>query len=146
MVCPFCLHKKTEVYNSRKTTRLNRLWRRRRCLGCNQEFTTYELIDIGHIIRVGNDTKKTVPFSKSKLLLDLAKVCDHRQDDAAYWLAETIEQKLLQLGSKTEGIITKTDIRAYCLATLKLFDATAFVKYLSYHEANALDVRMLKHE
>ncbi len=133
MVCPFCLHKKTEVYNTRKSTKLNQLWRRRRCLACKRQFTTYESIGIEHIISVTTNGRGALPFSKAKLTLDLLKACDHRHDDAAYWLAETIAQKLITLARAKNGLVTLADITEICLKTLKLFDATAFVKYLSYH-------------
>jgi transcriptional repressor NrdR len=143
MVCPFCLHKKTEVYNTRKNSRLNQLWRRRRCLACQRQFTTYESIGIEHIISVATDGRKPIPFSKAKLTLDLLRACDHRHDDAAYWLAETIAQKLIVLASAQEGMVSPEAITEACLVTLKPFDAAAFVKYLSYHSF-ASDASSLK--
>lgn len=145
MVCPFCLHKKTNVYNSRPTKRLNAMWRRRRCSNCTREFTTRELIAADSIIRV-QAGKKIGPFLKSKLILSVLKACDHLpQDDAAYWLCDTIEQRLLKQGATSDGVVTTNDIAEVTLAVLKAFNMPAFVKYLSYH-APALDSRTLKRE
>lgn len=147
MVCPFCLHKKTSVYNSRPTKRLNGVWRRRRCLACNKEFTTQETVDTETILRVSIGGKKTQPFLRPKLILSLLKVCDHRrtEDDAPYWLYQTIEQRLLKQSVETKGVVTKQAIIEACLIVLKTFDTPAFVKYLAYHSP-VLDSRTLKRQ
>lgn len=149
MVCPFCLHKKTIVYNSRHTSRLNVTWRRRRCLQCNQEFTTHETIEVQKILRVGNGTTKrsnTTDFSRARLLLSLLKVCDHRPDhgEAAYLLCDAIEQKLLRYGAEHNNVVLTDDVVKICLTTLKHFDATAYLKYLTYHTPSILDIKTLK--
>ncbi len=133
------------VYNSRSSKRRHAVWRRRRCLKCSHNFTTREIVETEGILYVLQDKKRRLPFSHSKLLLSLIKVLDHRSDDAAYWLSETIEEKLLSVGVKKEGLLTKADIIEACLITLKPFDTAAFVKYLSYH-SSSLDARTLKRE
>lgn len=144
MVCPFCLHKKTKVYNSRRTTKLNATWRRRRCEACKREFTTRENADPESILRVGT-TKRTHPYSRATLTLSILSVCDHRTDNgiAAYWLNDTIEQKLYRLAARTNNSITKKQIISTVLDTLKNFDTAAYVKYLARYSP-ALDARTLK--
>ena len=121
-------------------------WRRRRCPNCKREFTTRELVAADSIIRVRTG-KKTGAFSKSKLLLSVLKACDHlpQDDDAAYWLCDTIEQRLLKRAAELDSTITTADIAETTLTVLKAFNMPAFVKYLSYH-APALDSRTLKRE
>ena len=143
MVCPFCLHKKTSVYNSRRTSKLNLTWRRRRCESCGREFTTRESADPHSILRVG--TKRPAPYSRAKLTISLLRVSDHRADqgEAAYWLADTIEQKLYRLSTTANNVVTKHQITKTTLDVLKNFDAAAYVKYLAYHSPN-MDTRTLK--
>jgi transcriptional repressor NrdR len=43
MKCIFCNHKKTDVVNSRKGKGGNDVWRRRKCLSCDEIFTTEEI-------------------------------------------------------------------------------------------------------
>ncbi|HWZ65914.1 MAG TPA: hypothetical protein VNX65_03925 [Patescibacteria group bacterium] len=146
MVCPFCLHEKTAVYNSRQTSRVNITWRRRCCLECGRKFTTSETIDCQKILKVvSNDSKKPVSFSRSRLLLSILKASDHHShsDEVAYTLCETIEQKLLLKADRNNGHVTKQLIIQTCLATLKNFDAAAYLKYLANH-GPALDMRSLK--
>jgi transcriptional repressor NrdR len=144
MVCPFCLHKKTQVYNSRHTARLNATWRRRRCEHCKREFTTRESADPESILRVGT-AKRTKPYSRAKLTLSILSVCDHRADhgEAAYWLADTIEQQMYRSAAATNNAVTKHQILNAVLETLKNFDTAAYVKYLSRYSPN-LDARTLK--
>ena len=144
MVCPFCLHKKTQVYNSRSTARLNATWRRRRCDDCAREFTTRESADPESILRVGT-AKRSAPYSRAKLTISILRVCDHRTDhgEAAYWLNDTIEQLMYRKAAKTNSIITKKTIVSTVLETLKKFDTAAYVKYLAVYSPD-LDARTLK--
>ncbi|MGH7196163.1 MAG: ATP cone domain-containing protein [Candidatus Saccharimonadales bacterium] len=144
MVCPFCLHEKTEVYNSRRTKKTNETWRRRRCLACKKEFTTREAADPKDIFVVERKDHRE-PFSKAKLLLSLLKVSDHRKDhgEAIFYLAVTIEQLLYKAAAANGQKITTQLIVETVLRVLKRFDTAAYVKYLSYHSPQ-LDVRSLK--
>jgi transcriptional repressor NrdR len=144
MVCPFCLHKKTEVYNSRQTAKINATWRRRRCATCGRSYTTRESADPESILRVGT-AKRTAPYSRAKLTLSILSVCDHRADhgEAAYWLNDSIEQKLYRLATGENNSITKKQIVAVVLETLKNFDTAAYIKYLTRYSPE-LDARTLK--
>jgi transcriptional repressor NrdR len=144
MVCPFCLHKKTSVYNSRHTTKLNATWRRRRCAACMREFTTQESADPESILRV-RTVRKTAPYSRAKLTLSILSACDHRADhgEAVYWLNDTIEQKLYRLAMGANNTVAKKQIIHTVLEVLKNFDTTAYVKYLARYSP-ALDARTLK--
>ena len=142
MVCPFCFSQKTSVYNSRPTKRLNGLWRRRHCEACDKQFTTRETVDASSILKIEGGA----PFSQTKLLVSIAHACDHRTDDAAYWLTETITQQLLQQCANQQITLQRADIRNACLITLKRFDTRAFMKYLSSHSDDTFDSRALKKE
>ena len=144
MICPFCLHKKTSVYNSRKTSSLNATWRRRRCEACGREFTTRENADPESILRVGT-RKRTLPYSRANLTISILSVCDHRTDhgESAYWLVNTIEQKLYQLAEGPNNAVTRHQIMNTTLQVLKNFDAAAYVKYLARYSPN-LDTKTLK--
>lgn len=131
MVCPKCLHEKTQIYNSRATTRNNQTWRRRRCMHCHFEFSTREYIETGDFLQVVTPLT-TKPFSRVKLLLSVAKACEHQNNpDVAFYLLGVIENKLLHLSQK--GIISSKDILATTLAALHAFDIQAFLAYLAIH-------------
>lgn len=143
MVCPFCLHKKTDIYNSRSTAGGAAVWRRRRCLRCGKTFTTQERFDPSGIWKVKND-KKTVPYSRAKLTMSILRACDHRsnKDDTAWYLFETVEQMLIPHASD-KLLINAEDITDAVATVLKRFDAAAYVKYISYHQP-AMDAKTLR--
>ncbi len=142
MVCPFCLHKKSEVYNSRSTA-AGVIWRRRRCLNCGKAFTTEESFDPTGIWKVKKG-KKITPYDRPKLIMSLLKACDHRSgtDQKVWYLFEIIEQHLLPLAAPTQQI-TSSQIAAATSTVLKRFDPTAYVKYISYHQP-AMDAATLR--
>jgi transcriptional repressor NrdR len=143
MVCPFCLHKKTDIYNTRHTDSGQTVWRRRSCLQCGRAFTTEEHINPTRIWTVVG-TKKTKPYSRAKLAMSLLKACDHRPnyDDAAWYLYESVEQKLAPIAAENH-LLTTTHIAEVAASILKNFDPTAYVKYLSYHQP-AMDAKTLR--
>lgn len=134
MVCPFCFHTKTTVYNSRGGDKLNITWRRRRCPKCSAQFTTYESTDPGAILTVKNGSTIT-PFSHTKMFIELLQVCAHRTDlnSSIPYLAATIEQKLYRLAADKK-FISKTLILETTLQTLKNYDPVAYVSYLGRHQ------------
>lgn len=144
MVCPFCSNKATSVYNSRQTSRLNNVWRRRRCDKCHKVFTTNESVDPGSVIKVGG--RRTLkPFSQTTLLISIFKVCDHtsRPEQDAQYVTQTVLQKLYKLASKNHHIVGKEEIVDTVLETLKPYNIAAYVKYLSYH-SSYFDAHQLK--
>lgn len=144
MICPFCLHKKTDIYNSRSTNKGSTVWRRRRCLQCQNVFTTQESFNPSDIWKVNNVNKKA-PYSRARLAISLIKACDHRQDaeSKVWYLFEGIEQQLLPIAARNNQLITTSDIAKVAADILKNFDATAYVKYISHHQP-IMDARMLR--
>ena len=144
MVCPFCLHKKTDVYNSRQGAKLNTIWRRRRCPECGAQFTTHETADPASILTV-QDGRHIVQFSHTKLLMALTKVCDHRTDtdESVPYIAETIEQKLYrQVAKSKQRVVSPAEIVGVTSATLQAYDPVAYVKYAGQHtQLNAQTIR-----
>ena len=144
MLCPFCLHGKTKVYNSRQTSRLNLVWRRRYCVFCKKEFTTNEHVLANNVLCIRGG-KKFVTYSRLKLIMSISRACDHHDnnDETIYWLTDTVEQKLYAISATNNNSITVNDIMETTLNVLKNFDTTAYVKYLTRHIPK-LDTKSLK--
>lgn len=144
MVCPFCLHKKSEIYNSRSTAAGTAVWRRRRCLACGNAFTTQENFDPSGVWTITTD-KKDVKYSRAKLALSLLRACDHRanQDNTTWYLFEAVEQQLYPIAGAHAQKITAQDIVDTSAQILKRFDAAAYVKYISYHQPT-MDAKTLR--
>jgi transcriptional repressor NrdR len=150
MVCPFCLHKKTNVYNSRPGRRLNQTWRRHECPSCKRQFTTYESAAPGDILTL-REGHKLHRFSHIKLLVSVLRALDHRKaaDASVEYLCGIIEQKLYHKSSEdATGVINKADIIDITSSVLKNYDAVAYVKYIGQYQpampASALRRRLRK--
>lgn len=129
MECPFCRHKKTEIYNSRQSSGSSRVWRRRRCMSCQKPFTTYEAADMGFMTIIKNNGSQE-PYTRVKLLLSLYHACNVNNDyaEAIDALASTIESDLLDLG---KPVLQSDEITRTTLAVLKRYDPAVFLRYLS---------------
>ena len=122
---------KTEVVNSRRLSRRNEVWRRRRN-DAGVVFTTRESVDTSQI-RVTKQSGKEA-FNQGALFLSIYKACDHLEDadQAAWHLSETVVQKLLPvLESDTT---TPAQIAQITQETLKKFDKLGAAKYASYRD------------
>jgi transcriptional repressor NrdR len=145
MVCPFCLHKKTNVYNSRFGSRLNVTWRRRRCLACKREFTTYESADASSVLQL-KEGRVIHRFSSMTLMMSLLKACDHRTDtdEIIPYLCRTTEQELFkQAAAADHHWVTKEQIIEAAGQVLRRFDPAAYIKYMTAHQ-QALDARAIR--
>ena len=143
MVCPFCLHTKTDIYNSRQTKKLNQVWRRRRCLDCGNVFTTSESIDLSSVIKIKNKGT-AAPYKQGVLLASLLKACDHRADQAsaAFYLLHICEESLQK--SARNQTVTTAQVAQTVAQIIERFDTAAWAKYCSYHNLPIKKSRLVK--
>lgn len=145
MECPFCGHKRTEVYNSRTTGEAKKVWRRRRCQSCNEAFTTYEASGLEFIMVKKRDGSKQ-HFSRSKLLISIYFACQGwgapLEDIDA--IVDTVESRIIE--KRKQEISTET-IANSTATTLKHFHIGAYMRYLSYRDsiANMNQLRDIAH-
>ena len=72
MKCPFCQHPNTQVLDSRFLEEANSIRRRRRCLACEQRFTTSETLDI-RLPMIIKSNGERVPYNPHKLRISLER-------------------------------------------------------------------------
>jgi transcriptional repressor NrdR len=132
MKCPHCRSTKSEIYNSRSTKFRSQVWRRRRCLSCRKSFTTYEAPDLTFLQVCYNDSPKPMPYSRARLFTSIYLSFGAAQvtDETIFAITDTVESKLLDLQSPT---LTKDQIGMVVLSTLKQFETSAFIRYLTSH-------------
>lgn len=133
MRCPFCSHGETQVVETRDSDEGDVIRRRRRCLGCEKRFTTYERPEIAmpSIVKKGG---ARVDFDTAKLrgsmLLALRKrPVSMEQLDAAI---ERIEEVLLTSGSKE---IPSNRLGELVMRELKKIDKVAYVRFASVYRS-----------
>ena len=69
MRCPFCGAQDTKVVDSRLAGDGDQVRRRRRCLSCDERFTTFETAEL-NLPRVIKQDGTRVPFDGTKLAVD----------------------------------------------------------------------------
>lgn len=133
MRCPFCSHAETQVVETRDSDEGDVIRRRRRCLGCEKRFTTYERPEIAmpSVVKKGG---ARVEFDSAKLrgsmLLALRKrPVSMEQLDAAI---ERIEEVLLTSGAKE---LPSNRLGELVMRELKKIDKVAYVRFASVYRS-----------
>ena len=132
MLCPFCQHTKTEVFNSRSTSMKTQVWRRRRCKSCHNAFTTYEAYDLG-FLDVKDAHGAVRGYSRARLFssIYMAFLGSNLEDDQAIDnVTATIEQRLQALQKPLLHRDEIIDIVVKCIRPLSI---TATMRYLADH-------------
>ncbi len=133
MRCPFCSHAETQVSETRESDEGDVVRRRRRCLGCDKRFTTYERAEIALPVVVKKDGTRA-DFDPAKLRASMQLALRKRpvsieQIDAA--LAR-IEEKLLTSGARE---IPSTRLGELVMRELKRIDKVAYVRFASVYRS-----------
>jgi transcriptional repressor NrdR len=141
MKCPFCRGETTDVFNTRSTKFGTQIWRRR-CLSCNESFTTYEQADLG-FLKVEKKTGKKERYSRAKLFSGIyhAFLDIKSKQNTVDAVTDTVESKILDT---KQAVLTTADIAEIVLQTLKHFNTAAFVRYLSNQTDLANEAQLKK--
>lgn len=134
MQCPFCSSSQIAVTNSRPTMEQSQVWRRRKCLDCNELFTTHEVIDLTHLVVIKSSGKKE-KYSRVKLYSGIYNATVSSRPTERQKLVEritqSVEKQILHL--KQKEIESKT-IGEIVLTTLKKYSPGAFLAFLTYYK------------
>jgi transcriptional repressor NrdR len=133
MKCPFCGKSDTQVIDSRASDEGASIRRRRRCLGCDKRFTTYERVELAlpSIIKRGGSRAE---YDRNKLrasmLLALRKRPVPREavDDAI----GRIEDKLL---STAQREVKSEKLGELVMRELKRLDKVAYIRFASVYRS-----------
>jgi transcriptional repressor NrdR len=131
MRCPFCSHDDTQVVETRESEEGDAIRRRRRCLGCDKRFTTYERSEISLPAVVKKDGSR-VEFDPAKLRASMILALRKRpvsieQVDSAI---ERIQEKLLSTGARE---IPSARVGELVMRELKRIDKVAYVRFASVY-------------
>lgn len=136
MVCPECKTGETKVIDSRDDEQAVR--RRRECLDCHARFTTFERIEVVHLL-VNKRNGQTEPFSKAKLLRGIQQAGEKRPAIVANAerIANAIERELYATGKQE---VSSATIGQHVCEELKTLDPIAYLRFASvYRSFNSLE-------
>jgi transcriptional repressor NrdR len=139
MRCPFCGAQDTKVVDSRLAGDGDQVRRRRRCLSCDERFTTFETAEL-NLPRVIKQDGSRVPFDGTKLAAGMMRALEKRpvsteRIDAAL---ERIRRRLIASGEREVG---SRQIGEWVMEELRNLDQVAYVRfasvYRSFEDVNA---------
>lgn len=133
MKCPFCAKSDTQVIDSRASDEGASIRRRRRCLGCDKRFTTYERVELALpsiVKRGGSRAEYDRDKLRASMLLALRKRPVPREavDDAI----GRIEDKLL---SAAQREIKSEKVGELVMRELKRLDKVAYIRFASVYRS-----------
>ena len=133
MRCPYCTSEETQVVETRESDEGSVIRRRRRCLGCDKRFTTYERPEIALPVVVKKDGARA-EFDPAKLrgsmMLALRKrPVSVEQVEAAL---ERIQDKLLASGARE---VPSARLGELVMRELKRIDKVAYVRFASVYRS-----------
>jgi len=133
MRCPFCAHAETQVAETRESDEGDVVRRRRRCLGCERRFTTYERAEIALPMVIKKDgTRSDFDMAKPRASMMLAlrkRPVSTEQVDAAL---ERIQEQMLAQGERE---VASSRIGEWVMRELKRIDKVAYVRFASVYRS-----------
>lgn len=133
MKCPFCGHDDTQVIDTRMAEMPDGIRRRRRCLGCEKRFNTFEAPEL-RMPTVVKSTGERVAFDEAKLRRGLERALHKRpvSAEAVDAAIDEIRQSLLQ---SAEREIPSRLIGEKVMAQLLQLDQVAYVRFASVYKS-----------
>lgn len=126
MLCPYCQNERSQVIDTTKDKR-GGVRRRRKCLKCDQRFSTYERPILATPLLIKEDGTRE-EFDREKLIRGIRISCAKRPVSAADFqrLAGEIESSLQAMG-KAE--VSSRVVGDMVIAGLKELDHIAYIRY-----------------
>src|SRR5687768_2211600 len=132
MKCPYCACQDTRVIDSRETSELAEVRRRRQCVACTKRFTTYERVETRDL-RIRKRDGRVEDFDRDKLEVGILRACNKRAIPRAEItkLLDEIEEELRTSGASE---LPSTRIGDLVLAGLRRLDEVAYMRFASVYK------------
>ncbi len=133
MRCPYCEHDETQVVETRESDEGGVIRRRRRCLGCEKRFTTYERVEISLPAVIKKDGSRS-EYDPDKVRASMQLALRKRQVsvDLVDAALERIQKKLLASGLRE---LPSARIGEMVMRELKRIDKVAYVRFASVYRS-----------
>src|SRR6185369_99795 len=129
MHCPYCGNKQSEVVETRESSDMDTIRRRRSCTACAKRYTTYERIENVQLVVIKRDNRRE-QFAREKLKSGLLKACEKTiiPPDVIETMLTEIERELRSLGSLE---VESKLIGEMVAKRLKKLDKVAYIRFAS---------------
>ncbi len=129
MHCPYCGNKQSEVVETRESSDMDTIRRRRSCLACTKRFTTYERVENVQLVVIKRD-KRREQFSREKLKGGVMKACEKTVIPA-----DVIEKMVTEITRELRGQdsleVESRFIGELIAQRLKRLDKVAYIRFAS---------------
>jgi len=131
MRCPFCKHDDTQVVDSRVSETGDSIRRRRRCVGCDKRFTTYEFVELRmpQLIKSNGSREE---FDGAKLRTGFARAL-HRRPVPTNLVEDAISRVTQTVLSLGEREIESRRIGELVMSELRKLDKVAYIRFASVY-------------
>lgn len=129
MHCPYCGNKNSEVVETRDSSDLDSIRRRRACLDCGKRFTTYERIENVALSVIKRDGKRE-QFSREKLQHGLLKACE-KTTVPSEMIEKIVAEITRELRAQDSMEVESTMIGQLVAKKLKALDKVAYIRFAS---------------
>ena len=131
MRCPFCKHDDTQVVDSRVSETGDSIRRRRRCVGCDKRFTTYEFVELRmpQLIKSNGSREE---FDEAKLRTGFARAL-HRRPVPTNLVEDAISRVTQTVLSLGEREIESRRIGELVMSELRKLDKVAYIRFASVY-------------
>jgi transcriptional repressor NrdR len=133
MKCPFCGGDDTQVIDSRVSEAGDSIRRRRRCVGCQKRFTTYETVEL-RLPQVVKSNGNRSDFDVGKIRVGFQRALHKRPVPTEYVDASInrIVQQVLSLGERE---IPSRLIGEMVMQELYKLDKVAYIRFASVYRS-----------
>jgi transcriptional repressor NrdR len=131
--CPVCNHSEIRVLESRDGSDEASIRRRRECERCGARFTTYERIEIPHLMVIKKSGERE-SYDRAKLARGIYRAIEKRpiSADSIEAMITKLEQNILSLGQQE---ITSEQLGEMVMQELIRVDDVAYVRFASVYRS-----------
>jgi transcriptional repressor NrdR len=133
MKCPFCGSAQTQVIDSRVAEPGDSIRRRRRCLGCQKRFTTYETVEL-RLPQVVKTNGTRSDFDIGKLRNGFQRAL-HKRPVPTEYVDQAVERIVSQVLSLGEREVPSRLIGEMVMQELHKLDKVAYIRFASVYRS-----------
>jgi len=133
MKCPFCGSVDTQVIDSRVSEQGDSIRRRRRCLGCQKRFTTYETVEL-RLPQVVKTNGTRSDFDVDKVRTGFQRAL-HKRPVPTEFVDQAIDRVVQQVLSLGEREIASRRIGEMVMQELYKLDKVAYIRFASVYRS-----------
>ena len=133
MKCPFCGNSETQVIDSRVSEAGDSIRRRRRCIGCQKRFTTYETVEL-RLPQVVKTHGTRSDFDVGRLRNGFQRAL-HKRPVPTEFVDQAIDRIVGQVLALGEREIASRQIGEMVMQELYALDKVAYIRFASVYRS-----------